>query len=89
MVHRLFLRRYKFYTKLQLPSEEPLDQLRNLDRQKHHPPSRRFDRSFDIQARNSFRRRPRVKKARIDLTCLVQPQLDYKFVEVCDEVNLY
>lgn len=89
MVHRLSLRQYKFYTKLQLPSEELLDQLQNLDQQRHRLPSRRSDRSSDIQARNSFRHRPQVKTARTDLTCQVQPQLDYKFVEVYDEVNLY
>lgn len=72
-----------------LPFAEQLDQLRNLNRQRHRPPSHVLDQSSDIQDRNSFRRKPQVKKAHIDLTYLVQPQLDCRFVEVYDEVNLY
>lgn len=79
----------KFCIKSMLPFAERLDQLRNLNRQRHRPPSHVLDRSSDIQGRNSFRRRPPVRKAHIDLTYLVQPQLDYKFVEVYAEVNLY
>lgn len=89
MVHRLSLHLCKFCIKLQLPSEEPPDQLQNPNQQRHHSLSQQSGQSSGTQVHNLFRHILRVKKVRIDLTYLAQRQLDCMFAAVYDEVNPY